>query len=128
VGIVAVLLIALVAFLCWRRRRQNANKTALSSPPGGRSPFMDQSPSPPGGSPFAALASGAGVGAATPRSRHQRGPSSNDSGFSDNLVPIFDQRVDPNQMYMHWDHAGSRASLQDNEDYSRRVLRVANPS
>lgn len=43
------------------------------------------------------------------------------------FVPIFDQRVDPNQFYMHWEKAGSRASLQDNEDYSRKVLRVANP-
>lgn len=58
--------------------------------------------------------------------KHMRSTS---SAFSNdmNLVPIFDQRVDPNQFYMRWEQNGSRTSLQDNEDYSRKVLRVANP-
>lgn len=36
-----------------------------------------------------------------------------------------DQRLDPRQMFMNWEN-GSRKSLADEMDYSRRVLRVTN--
>ncbi|CAN6665463.1 hypothetical protein TRVA0_037S00386 [Trichomonascus vanleenenianus] len=43
------------------------------------------------------------------------------------IVPItVDQRLDPGQMFMQWDHNDSRRSLQDEHDYSRK-LRVTNP-
>jgi hypothetical protein len=42
----------------------------------------------------------------------------------DNFVEV-DQRLDPRQMFMNWEH-GSRQSLADDMDYSRRVLRVTN--
>jgi hypothetical protein len=45
-----------------------------------------------------------------------------------NLVPIVDQRLDPGKVFMRWDQNDSRRSLQDEHDYSRRVLRVTNPS
>lgn len=45
------------------------------------------------------------------------------------IVPLeVDQRLDPGAaMYMRMDHSDSRKSLQDNFDYSRKVLRVTNP-
>ena len=48
--------------------------------------------------------------------------------FDSTIVPItVDQRLDPGQMFMRWDQNDSRRSLQDENDYSRKVLRVANP-
>jgi hypothetical protein len=44
------------------------------------------------------------------------------------IVPLeVDQRLDPGKMYMRWDHSNSIRSLQDEHDYSRKVLRVTNP-
>ena len=44
------------------------------------------------------------------------------------IVPLeIDQRLDPGKMYMRWDHSNSIRSLQDEHDYSRKVLRVTNP-
>lgn len=42
------------------------------------------------------------------------------------IVPI-DQRLNPQPMLMRFDSNYSRHSLRDDEDYSRRVLTVANP-
>jgi len=42
----------------------------------------------------------------------------------DSFVEV-DQRLDPRQMFMNWEN-GSRKSLADELDYSRRVLRVTN--
>lgn len=43
-------------------------------------------------------------------------------------VPVVDQRLDPSQMVLRYDGANeSRHSLQDDADYSRRILRVTNP-
>ncbi|ONH66546.1 Cell wall integrity and stress response component 4 [Cyberlindnera fabianii] len=42
----------------------------------------------------------------------------------DDFVEV-DQRLDPRQMFMNWEN-GSRKSLADEMDYSRRVLRVTN--
>lgn len=44
------------------------------------------------------------------------------------IVPLeVDQRLDPGAVYMRWDHSDSRRSLQDEHDYSRKILRVTNP-
>jgi len=43
------------------------------------------------------------------------------------IIPIVDQRLDPGQMYLRWHESDSRRSLHDELDYSRKVLRVANP-
>lgn len=49
-------------------------------------------------------------------------------GGSSTIVPLeVDQRLDPGAVYMRWDHNDSRKSLQDEHDYSRKVLRVINP-
>lgn len=43
-------------------------------------------------------------------------------------VPVVDQRLDPSQMVLRYDGVDeSRHSLQDDADYSRRILRVTNP-
>ena len=42
------------------------------------------------------------------------------------LNPV-DQRLNPRPMLMRFDSNYSRHSLRDEEDYSRRVLTVANP-
>lgn len=40
---------------------------------------------------------------------------------------VVDQRLDPRQMFMsQWENGGSRLSLADDVDYSRKVLRVIN--
>lgn len=74
-----------------------------------------------GAHPFTAFAASAGSPAMTHHRHESVGSRFNDDGM------VFDQRVDPNQFYMRWEQNGSQASLQDNDDYSRRVLRVANP-
>lgn len=43
------------------------------------------------------------------------------------LYPVIDQRLDPRQIYMQYGDTGSRQSLPDQYDYSRRVFRVTNP-
>lgn len=128
-GIGALLILLLIAFLIWRHKRNQRTGTpseklpvaahggsGRSSPSGfgaaGRSA---------GAHPFNAFAAGGGSPALT----HHRHDSAG-SPFNDESV-VFDQRVDPNQFYMRWEQNGSKASLQDNDDYSRRVLRVANP-
>ncbi|KAM3162595.1 WSC domain-containing protein [Lachancea thermotolerans] len=51
----------------------------------------------------------------------------NESGIPQDEGPVVvDQRLDPRQMFMHWENEGSKTSLADDVDYSRRVLRVIN--
>lgn len=100
VGVVVVILLLLLLLLICRRRRAD-NESIISDP---KAAIVDKSP----------------------RSRSHR-ESFAVLDDDPTLVPIFDQRVDPTQMYMRWDNATSQQSLQDNQDYSRRVLRVANP-
>lgn len=48
------------------------------------------------------------------------------AGGSEDPV-VVDQRLDPRQMFMsQWENGGSRLSLADDVDYSRKVLRVIN--
>lgn len=113
VGVGVVIILALIFFYFRRRRRHEKLGIVEANPP-------------MSGSPDALKVHTQGF------SNLVDSPGSHNlsASLSDNevqFVPIFDQRVDPNQFYMRWEKAGSRASLQDNEDYSRKVLRVANP-
>ncbi|BFZ54623.1 Cell wall integrity and stress response component 4 [Savitreella phatthalungensis] len=49
------------------------------------------------------------------------------AGNGNYVLPV-DQRLDPRPMLMRFDSNYSRHSLRDDEDYSRRVLTVTNPS
>ena len=48
-------------------------------------------------------------------------------GWPDEIIPV-DQRLNPQPLLMRFDSNYSRHSLRDDEDYSRRVLTVTNPS
>lgn len=47
---------------------------------------------------------------------------------TDLVVPVVDQRLDPQSMMIRFDDNDSRTSFRDEEDYSRRVWRVTNAS
>ena len=49
-------------------------------------------------------------------------------GPTDLVVPVVDQRLDPQSMMIRFDDNDSRTSFRDEEDYSRRVWRVTNAS
>lgn len=142
VGLALLLLAIVGAFLLWRRRRnkhrealysqaESPNSTAAgpvgrrrsrslstlgligekSLPPINTSAIDSQN--------FANSSAGAAsvptAGAVTPK-----------------VGQVFDQRLDPGQLFMRFDHdtGSSRMSvrsLRDDTDYSRRVLRLANP-
>lgn len=53
------------------------------------------------------------------------GSTTNGGGIHPQDFVEVDQRLDPRQMFMNWEN-GSRKSLADDMDYSRRVLRVTN--
>jgi hypothetical protein len=44
------------------------------------------------------------------------------------VVPVVDQRLDPQSVMIRFDDNDSRTSFRDEEDYSRRVWRVTNVS
>jgi cell wall integrity and stress response component len=47
---------------------------------------------------------------------------------TDMVIPVVDQRLDPQSMMIRFDDNDSRTSFRDEEDYSRRVWRVTNAS
>jgi cell wall integrity and stress response component len=47
---------------------------------------------------------------------------------TDLVIPVVDQRLDPQSMMIRFDDNDSRTSFRDEEDYSRRVWRVTNAS
>ncbi|KAF3939996.1 hypothetical protein ABW19_dt0202256 [Dactylella cylindrospora] len=128
VGIFAfvLLLVGLIFFL--RKRRKDRRKSVDSSD----NPEMGMSGS---GSP------NLGTGSASPSNRprststlgfvggfsQEKNVAVATSGFAE-TDRVTDQRLDPNQIWMRFDNDnGSRVSLrslQDNHDYSRRVLKV----
>lgn len=130
VGIVGVVLLGLVIFLIWWYCRRKSRNEKLGT--GG--PVDPTDGGTGGGRHVFATFAGDQSAANQTHGDNSRSPShmrNSSSAFSDSemkLVPIFDQRVDPNQLYMRWDQNASATSLQDNQDYSRRVLRVANPN
>jgi hypothetical protein len=133
VGLVALALILLVIYLIYRRRRQTDGKDLNQGFVGGKgSPnsFVDRTAL--GGASSAAGLT-AGRGRASPQSVTGLGVAGNENEKgpiydSHTLVPIeVDQRLDPNKVYMRWENNDSMRSLQDDHDYSRKVLRVTNP-
>ena len=73
------------------------------------------------GARVSALASQATMGGGTLCSNSL--PASRESK-ADALV--FDQRLDPSHVMSQWENGGSRVSLADDVDYTRKVLRVIN--
>ncbi|PRT55363.1 Cell wall integrity and stress response component 4 [Wickerhamiella sorbophila] len=106
VGIGVVLIAGLLFFFLFKRRQKKRHDLAVLASPHGSSEHSGFHPK---------------------GSFYHRRQASGVSDADTNLVPIFDQRMEPTQMYMHWDQSESQISLADHEDYSRRVLRVANP-
>ena len=49
-------------------------------------------------------------------------------GTTDVMIPVVDQRLDPQSMMIRFEENDSRTSFRDEEDYSRRVWRVTNAS
>jgi cell wall integrity and stress response component len=47
---------------------------------------------------------------------------------TDLVIPVVDQRLDPQSMMIRFDDNDSRTSFRDEDDYSRRVWRVTNAS
>jgi hypothetical protein len=64
------------------------------------------------------------------RAEDDTGPPSNRLSRSptDMVIPVVDQRLDPQSMMIRFDDNDSRTSFRDEEDYSRRVWRVTNAS
>lgn len=129
VALVALALLALLAFCCFRRRKQQ-RETGQNSPSGS----VDKSGFGIGRSPTLA---GAALGGANIKRDQSTSTTLAGYGFDEkngrfdngqSIVPVVDQRLDPTQIFMRWDENDSRRSLADEHDYSRRVLRVANPS
>jgi cell wall integrity and stress response component len=119
VGIVAAgLILALIFFLCYRKRKR-AEADGSQTP----SSYSGHSPNP--------LNEKGATGLQRDQSNATTlaGMGYDEKGRLDNttIVPItVDQRLDPGQMFMRWDQNDSRRSLQDEHDYSRK-LRVTNP-
>lgn len=119
VGLVAAaLILALIFFLCYRKRKR-------AEAEGGQTPssYSGHSPNP--------LNEKGATGLQRDQSNATTlaGIGYDEKGRLDNttIVPItVDQRLDPGQMFMRWDQNDSRRSLQDEHDYSRK-LRVTNP-
>ncbi|CDO94132.1 unnamed protein product [Kluyveromyces dobzhanskii CBS 2104] len=59
-----------------------------------------------------------------PTSNTRQPVNSDDSSESEPVV--LDQRLDPRHLMSQWDTNGSKVSLADDVDYSRKVLRVIN--
>ena len=134
VGLVALALILLVIYLIYRRRRQTDGKDlnqGIISGKGSPNSFVNRSAL-GGTSSVTGLTAGQGrtstqsaMGLGAVGSENEKGPIYD----SHTLVPILevDQRLDPNKVYMRWENNESTRSLQDDHDYSRKVLRVTNP-
>ncbi|KAK6533691.1 hypothetical protein TWF694_002623 [Orbilia ellipsospora] len=129
IGALVIAIIALVFFL--RKRRNDRRKSVDSS----NHPEMGMSGP---GSPTMGT-----TGSSSPNTRprststlgfvgglNDKTPAITTTGFTE-TERVTDQRLDPNQIWMRFDNDnGSRVSLrslQDNQDYSRRVLKLANP-
>ncbi|KAF3902927.1 hypothetical protein AA313_de0210153 [Arthrobotrys entomopaga] len=126
IGATVIAIIALVFVL--RKRRNDRRKSVDSS----HHPEMGMSGP---GSPTMGT-----TGSSSPNTRprststlgfvgglHDKTPAITTTGFTE-TERVTDQRLDPNQIWMRFDNDnGSRVSLrslQDNQDYSRRVLKV----
>ncbi|KAK6343061.1 hypothetical protein TWF718_008437 [Orbilia javanica] len=129
VGVGAAILLLLAVIILLRKRKNDRRKSVDSS----NHPEMGMSGT---GSPHL---TGSSSPTGRPRSTSTLGlvgglqdkaPVITTTGFTE-TDRVTDQRLDPNQIWMRFDNDnGSRVSLrslQDNQDYSRRVLKLANP-
>ncbi|KAI5856309.1 hypothetical protein BZA05DRAFT_441988 [Tricharina praecox] len=137
IGIILALAFIVGGVLFWRRRRQQQHAELYGGPG-----------SPAGGIPPGGAGVFGGIGAKT-RTRSmstlglvgEKGMHS-PTGAATTASPatagettpgtVYDQRLDPSSLFMRFDHqtGSSRMSvrsLRDDTDYTRRVLRLANP-
>ncbi|KAF3917059.1 hypothetical protein ABW21_db0209841 [Orbilia brochopaga] len=133
VGLAALVIIAVALVFFLRKRKINRRKSvgSYNNPEmgmsGAGSPNMGTGSSSPNGRPRSTSTLGL-VGGYT--NTTDKAPVITTGGFTE-TDRVTDQRLDPNQIWMRFDNDnGSRVSLrslQDNQDYSRRVLKLANP-
>lgn len=133
VGLVVLALLLALLWFCCRRRRQrrsdSANraaaaaglnrKTSSTSTVENQSAFSDARSRTESASGLLGARGEKPVGRVSPNAL-------NWPIETGEIVPI-DQRMNPKPMLMRFDSNYSRHSLRDDEDYSRRVLTVANP-
>ncbi|KZF22905.1 hypothetical protein L228DRAFT_268280 [Xylona heveae TC161] len=127
IALIILLVAGMIFFCCWRRRqhlRDVAAESTSSEEGPSRRPSRTMSEN--------GLLSGF-MGEKVPStSSHRAGSSENDPepGRSGRLPRVVDQRLDPTSLYSPVHDNSSRASvrsLRDDQDYSRRVLRLTNP-
>src|SRR5271168_115903 len=127
---VALLAIALIWTCRKRRRRQDEEKSEVVTGP---QPMARQIS---GSEPVSRSASLLQLlGKTRDRSRQEEIVSPTSVGSrrlsrspTDVVIPVVDQRLDPQSMMIRFDDNDSRTSFRDEEDYSRRVWRVTNAS
>ncbi|KAJ6257500.1 Cell wall integrity and stress response component [Drechslerella dactyloides] len=132
VGLAAAVILA-VALVFFIRKRKNERRKSVGSShhpemgmSGAGSPNLGTGSSSPNGRPRSTSTLGLVGG----YSSSDKAPVITTGGFTE-TDRVTDQRLDPNQIWMRFDNDnGSRVSLrslQDNQDYSRRVLKLTNP-
>lgn len=127
VGLVVLALLGLLIFLLVRQRRRQRSEAAIAAAldrkASSASTFED--------APDNRARSESARGLVGYNSREPGGGNSppiiNWPLKTAEIVPV-DQRLNPHPIMMRFDSNYSRHSLRDDEDYSRRVLQVANPS
>ena len=138
-GIVILLLVLLILFILYRHRRNKDNEdfekryNDVVAPAGSTASIDPVSTSSPNGFVYADE-----KGIQVPPTPIEKKDTSNrlsqpvsstdiESGLQHEESPVVvDQRLDPRQMFMQWENGGSKLSLADDVDYSRKVLRVIN--
>ncbi|KAF3910856.1 hypothetical protein ABW20_dc0106128 [Dactylellina cionopaga] len=121
-------IIGIIALLIFLRKRKNERRNSMDSTnnpemgmSGTGSPNLGTGSSSPNGRPRST--STLGLVGAFP----DKAPVITTTGFTE-TDRITDQRLDPNQIWMRFENDNSSRvslrSLQDNQDYSRRVLKV----
>ncbi|ORY77011.1 hypothetical protein BCR37DRAFT_158642 [Protomyces lactucae-debilis] len=127
VGLVALALIAALLWYLRKRSNQHRHSTATTSTGGA---FVDRKASQSSSNTGNALMSQNGrsrSGSMAAALGEKNGRVTPRDGWPDEIIPV-DQRLNPRPLLMRFDSNYSRHSLRDEEDYSRRVLTVTNPS
>jgi cell wall integrity and stress response component len=127
VGIVTALLAGALLWMCRRRGRRDEEKT--EEPPGQIARQVS------GGQPVSRSASLLQLLGKRDKGRREdvTPPSPNENYRlsrtpTELVMPVVDQRLDPQTMMIRFEDNISRTSFRDEEDYSRRVWRVTNAS
>lgn len=126
VGVVGALLFAACFFILYRRNNRNESPNEKDT----LSPFNDPNSvlRSRGNSALDDYSVGTGSAGASNFSPNEKNAYPFPTNPGSTIVPLeVDQRLDPGAMYMRMDHVDSRRSLQDDHDYSRKILRVTNP-